>query len=411
MAHIVHVLPNYHPVPLTGADRYLSRIAEHLAENGVRSTIVTPNVPSARGWYVPTATSDRLPTNDTVNGVSVQRLSPCFPLTAAAHLMSRFLPHRESVTARTASTLTERIRAYATGPLFTELFTRCRALRPTAIHAGPFPLTHVLTAAAVAQRLGIPFVLTPVFHFELPSYYNPIYTSILARADLVIALTQFERTELITRFNLEPSRIVVVPFGLDTRLVDHLTIKPGRFRREHGIPPTQRVVLYAGSKGADKGATDVLAVVSALNRDDVTLIAIGMPTPDWNAALAEGRPRHLVDLGYIDEAEKWAAFRDCDVVAVPMRANAFGLVFLEGWYFGKPVIGGLVGAASEIVQEGVNGHLVTFGDRIALKERLLALIDHPAQARALGAAGKKRLAAYTDTAMTHAVTAAFVSLV
>lgn len=408
--HIVHVLPNYYPAAMTGADRYLSRIAEHLGASGVRSTIITPNVPNARGWYLPTPTSQRLPAVDDMNGVTVERISPFFPLTAAAHLLSRYLPRHERLETRTEPTVADRISAGATGPYFVGLLGRCRRLNPTVIHAGPLPLTHVLLAERVARTLNVPFVITPIFHFDLASYYNPVYTTLLTRADRVITITRFERRALIERFTLDPAKVVVVPFGLDTRLVDQLTIKPGSFRHQHQIGPKQRVVLYAGSKGTDKGALDVLAVIANLRRSDVTLVAIGMPTPDWTAALQTAQPPHLVDLGYIDEEEKWAAFRDADIVAVPMRANAFGLVFLEGWYFNKAVIGGLVGAASEIVQNGVNGYLVPCGDRPALKRRLVELIDNPTRAIELGQAGHARLAAYTDAAMGRTVTAAFAGL-
>lgn len=408
--HVVHVLPNYYPAAMTGADRYLSRIAEHLGASGVRSTIITPNVPSARGWYLPTPVFDRFAPEESMNRVRIERLNPFFPLTAAAHLINQFMPHLETTDVRTKATLTERVNAYATGPFFLKLFGRIRALKPTIIHAGPMPLTHVLTTFQIAQRLQIPFVVTPIFHFDMPNYFNPVFTNLLKKADRVIALTEYERTELIQRFSLNLAKVVMVPFGLDIKAIDKLSIATGAFRKKHDINSNQRVILFAGSKGVDKGAIDVLNVVTDLHRDDITLVAIGMPTPSWTKMLTTTQPRNLVDLGYITEQEKWEAFRDCDIVTVPGRALAFGLFFLEGWKFKKAVVGPIVGAASEIVQDGVNGYLVPFGDRVALKQRLVELIDDPAKAKQLGVAGYQRLAAYTDTAMGQAVKKVFTPI-
>jgi glycosyltransferase involved in cell wall biosynthesis len=58
---------------------------------------------------------------------------------------------------------------------------------------------------------------------------------------------------------------------------------------------------------------------------------------------------------------------------------------------GLPVVATSVGALPDIVEEGVTGHLVPPRDPERLAERMLELLDGPERARALGAAGRRRV--------------------
>ena len=61
-------------------------------------------------------------------------------------------------------------------------------------------------------------------------------------------------------------------------------------------------------------------------------------------ALGEKRGRELHDL-----------FKACDVVAVPSRNEPFGIVILEAWSAGKPVVVSKNGGPDEYVWHEVNG--------------------------------------------------------
>jgi glycosyltransferase involved in cell wall biosynthesis len=60
--------------------------------------------------------------------------------------------------------------------------------------------------------------------------------------------------------------------------------------------------------------------------------------------LGDRRGRELHDL-----------FKACDVVSVPSRNEPFGIVILEGWSAGKPVVSTKRGGPAEFVWHGVNG--------------------------------------------------------
>jgi glycosyltransferase involved in cell wall biosynthesis len=48
-------------------------------------------------------------------------------------------------------------------------------------------------------------------------------------------------------------------------------------------------------------------------------------------------------------------FRACDVVCVPSRNEPFGIIVLEGWAAGKPVVASQIGGPGELISHDVNG--------------------------------------------------------
>jgi glycosyltransferase involved in cell wall biosynthesis len=84
---------------------------------------------------------------------------------------------------------------------------------------------------------------------------------------------------------------------------------------------------------------------------------------------------HIQFCGNVPVEALVAAYRRCDVFALPSRKEGFGLVFLEAMAFGKPVVGGAHGGTPDIIEDGVTGYLVRHGDVEQLAhvlERLLA---------------------------------------
>jgi glycosyltransferase involved in cell wall biosynthesis len=78
---------------------------------------------------------------------------------------------------------------------------------------------------------------------------------------------------------------------------------------------------------------------------------------------------------------------------VPTRPEPFGRTLIEGMAAGLPVVGARSGAIPDIIVENETGLLVPPGDADAQASAIIQLLADPGQARALGAAGKRRAAA------------------
>ena len=67
--------------------------------------------------------------------------------------------------------------------------------------------------------------------------------------------------------------------------------------------------------------------------------------------------------------------KSADVLVVPSSYEGFGIVYLEGMGFGLPAIGTTLGAASEVIEDGVTGFLIQPGDAHRLAEKLQLLSE------------------------------------
>jgi glycosyltransferase involved in cell wall biosynthesis len=80
------------------------------------------------------------------------------------------------------------------------------------------------------------------------------------------------------------------------------------------------------------------------------------------------------------------------LLAVPSSYEGFGIVYLEGMWFGLPAIATSAGAAREIISPGRDGFLVPPGDPETLSDCLRRLAQDRGQLCAMALAAHRRAA-------------------
>ena len=96
-------------------------------------------------------------------------------------------------------------------------------------------------------------------------------------------------------------------------------------------------------------------------------------------------------LGHVTDATLDALYRDCAFFVMPSRDEGFGLVFLEAMRAGKACVGS-VGAAAEVIRDGVTGLVVDPGKPEQVADALRRLFREPATRVRMGTAGAERFA-------------------
>jgi glycosyltransferase involved in cell wall biosynthesis len=121
-------------------------------------------------------------------------------------------------------------------------------------------------------------------------------------------------------------------------------VDPARVRKGAGIPPAAPVVLFVGRMTYQKGPDLLLEAVPRVlaHRGDVRFVFAGagdLQGPCEARARELGVAGACRFLGYVtdDQVADW--MNACDLLAVPSRNEPFGIVALEAWSCGKPVIG------------------------------------------------------------------------
>ncbi len=86
------------------------------------------------------------------------------------------------------------------------------------------------------------------------------------------------------------------------------------------------------------------------------------------------------------------AYHGCDIFVLPSRHEPFGIVVLEAWSAGKPVVVSRVGGLQHLVAENKDGLFFTSGDAEQCAAELRQLLESTGFRESLGEAGRRKAA-------------------
>lgn len=244
-----------------------------------------------------------------------------------------------------------------------------------AVMTGRFPL--VTTVHDL-----LPFQVAGYDHAWKHRYLRACIRSSVRRSDALIVGNRFMKRELSERFDVDPSRIHIVGYGVD---LEHFRLQPD-------VPRKEGRILYLGEVSRSKGVDSLLRAFSlAGNRLAGTELLIGGKECGDRAALeALARDSGSVDirfLGFVPEKELPALYASASVMVFPSRYG-FGLTPLEAMACGTPVIAGDVLDAPEFI--GDAGLLADPDDFAALADAIVRVLTEPGLKERLAARGIER---------------------
>ncbi|MDQ1381646.1 MAG: D-inositol-3-phosphate glycosyltransferase [Actinomycetota bacterium] len=187
---------------------------------------------------------------------------------------------------------------------------------------------------------------------------------VIACADLMLASTADERTQLASLYDAALDRIEVVPPG-----VDHNVFFPGdrgAARQRLGID-APRMLLFVGRIQRLKGADLAVRALAALDDPKLVLVIVGGPSGRDGPAEQQRVHALAEELGVAGQIQ-WVSprrherladyYRAADVCIVPSHSESFGLVALEAAACGTPVVAAAVGGLRSLIDHGQSGFLV-----------------------------------------------------
>jgi glycosyltransferase involved in cell wall biosynthesis len=268
-----------------------------------------------------------------------------------------------------------------------------------AVHA-PTPL------APPAVKRGRSLVVTvhdtvPFTHPETltrrgAAWHQTVIRRATARANAVVVPTVAVAEEL-QEHAPGPATVAVVPHGVPDvfRLpmdTNEAALRTGRLR----LPETY--VLAVGTVEPRKGLDVLIRAMSRPYAPDLPLVVVG-PRGWGHVDLVELATEHgfpakrLHVLGRIDDENLSAVLRRATVLAVPSRAEGFGLPVLEAMAVGTPVVHTDVPALVEVA--GGTGLIVPRGDVNTLALALREVVNESVATAERVAQGQLRANAFT----------------
>ncbi len=224
---------------------------------------------------------------------------------------------------------------------------------------------------------------------------------IIGCSDAILASCDVEAHQIVEFYNANPARVHIVPLG-----VEHAFFSPGPGREARlalHMPLNEPLLLFAGRiqalKGADLALEAFLEVRQRLGVGHLAIVG-GPSGPHGLTAVRQLRDR-ISDAGVISHVSFVAPqshqllstwYRAADLTLVPSLAESFGLVALESTACGTPVIASAVGGLTTLVDDRVNGRLLTTREPREWADAILSSLD------------ASILPAMRDAARTHAAT-------
>lgn len=166
--------------------------------------------------------------------------------------------------------------------------------------------------------------------------------------------------------------------------VDYSQIYISDFREKLNLQ-NKKIILYVGRLVEEKGLPFLIEAVSFVNQqiDNAFLIIVGTgPLENYCKELSkEMGVTNILFQGFVgNESEKGSYYKACNLFILPSIFinniyDPWGLVVNEAMAFGKPVITtDAVGAAYDMVKEGINGYTVSNGNSLELSKAILKVI-------------------------------------
>lgn len=217
------------------------------------------------------------------------------------------------------------------------------------------------------------------------------YQRVLLRSsiDAIISVSDFTAKVMESQYSLVGKQFFLLPNAVDA--------DAGREPLKQDASGKARRVLSV-TRLADhyKGMSEVISAIALLRRTmpdvEYHVVGDGPIKPELQAHARDlGAEGNIFFHGQVTDDELAAAYENAAVFVLPSRKEGFGIVFLEAWKHGLPVICGNVDASSEVVIDGNCGLVVDTCNIPSIAHAIELLLRDPQRRYRLARNGYRRL--------------------
>lgn len=253
-------------------------------------------------------------------------------------------------------------------------------------HINLLPLGWV--AKRLRPRLRLVLFVHGVEVWGDESYRKPrIYEQRMLQAcDVIASVSDFTSSLMQKTYGLAEGRFVQFPNTID---VPEAKEAP---EPRTGFLTVTRLAEHDRGKHVDAVLRAMAMLKDAGQCPTLRIVGDGTLRPELEGLARRLRiGAHVSFLGRVEEQELRRLYAEAQAFVLPSSKEGFGIVYLEAWANGLPVICSTEGAAPEVVRDGIDGFAVDPRDVKALAGRMAQLAADPALCARMAAAGWERI--------------------
>ncbi len=203
-----------------------------------------------------------------------------------------------------------------------------------------------------------------------------------AKADRIIAVSQFTATQVVELLNVEPERVIVIPHGI-------------RFLAPQPVP-REKIILHVGAIQKRKNLVRLVRAFDAVSADWRLVLAgsNGYGAGNVLEAIKHSKSTgRIIVTGYVTPEDLATWYSRAMLFAFPSLDEGFGMPVLEAMAAGIPVIASRTSAVGEVA--GTAALLIDPRSEDELAEGLQRLVGDRNLRSQLTDAGRVRAAQFT----------------
>ncbi|MGD0994535.1 MAG: glycosyltransferase family 4 protein [Candidatus Bathyarchaeia archaeon] len=219
----------------------------------------------------------------------------------------------------------------------------------------------------------------------------------LERANKIIAVSHFTKRELLEYYKVPEKKIRVIHNGVDVN-----KFKPAKDKRkikeELGFKGDDLAIVSVGRLYARKGLFTLIESMPAVVKrfKNAKFIISGKGQSDEMRKLVNYADRigvkgSIIFTGYYPDKKLPKLYQAADVFAFSTFYEHHPFAVLEALSTGLPVVTTRVGGIPETIESGKNGFLVEPFNPKQFADRILYLLEHPAEASEMGSLARKTI--------------------
>lgn len=360
----------YYPFIVGGAEISVQRIAEKMVQEGHDVFVITTNIKRSR-------------CEEQINGVRVYRLG-------LANVYSPYSSKKKPFYLKPLYWLFNFWNPYS----YVSVKKILKKELPDAVHINNYRGLSLAVFSAV-KDLKLPLIFTARDYSTIclktnllnsegkvcknPSnlckLHNQIVKSIIGnKPDVVITASKFVIHLLHENHIFENSKCVVLPNAIEVGEILNL-------KKDYNTID----ILYVGSLSKHKGVEILINAFKGLQFTNVVLHIVGTGNYGEHLKALSTDDNRIIFHGFLQGSQLSNLYQKANLTVVPsIWYEPFGLIIIESFKHGTPVIGSKIGGIQEIIKDGYNGLLFEPGNALELRDKLKYLIERPFELTKLG---------------------------